>query len=338
MNNNIYKNYKEVISNSLSNGTRRGALNKSHGLSGLSDILNSVETPQIRAQNDEVLFESLKLFSTISGKKSQAHLVPGSHPDFKHITSMVSENHYITSMFIDIKRSTALFKKYEPPVVANITSTIQKAAIHTAWYFDGYIQRFHGDGLMIYFGGKNIPLQTSVDNALTAASFFSYFMENDLKNVFLEQGVEKIFTRIGIDVGYDEDVYWYKAGMGDCGEITTCSLHTSLAAHMQGCAYNNGIMVGDNVKKNTTISQDSFKIKSETERYIFTIPEESFYYTQWDFNWIKYLKNHPSIKVDENGDLSFVGTTSNSLTAAIRNEKNVDYLRGQTQGYKPYYG
>ncbi|MBK8344742.1 MAG: hypothetical protein IPL12_16515 [Bacteroidetes bacterium] len=58
-----------------------------------------------------------------------------------------------------------------------------------------------GDGLMVYFGGKGITKQAAVDNALMAASFVKYFVKNDLKNLFDEQGVNRIYTRIGIDFG-----------------------------------------------------------------------------------------------------------------------------------------
>ncbi len=100
---------------------------------------------------------------------------------------------------------------------------------------------------MVYFGGKNITKQTSVDNALMAASFVSYFVKNDLKNLFDEQGVNRIYTRIGIDFGNTNDTLWHNAGIGECSEVTTTSLHTSLSCKMQAQADSNGIVVGDNI-------------------------------------------------------------------------------------------
>lgn len=337
----IYKNYADAVKDALAKGKRRGELKKAHleeqyhnfsgpGLSGLSSNDEAV---------DLQLFNSLQKLSDIAGKKVKYHQKPGSHPDFPHIKdSNQVENHYITSMFIDIKNSTALFKKYDPLAVANITTTIQKAALHTCWYFDGYVQRFHGDGLFVYFGGRNMTLQQSALNAINAASFFSYFVQNDLKNLFSEQGVDKIYTRIGIDTGKAEDVIWHLAGMKDCSEITTCSLHTSLASKMQSNAKSNGIMLGDNVKDNVTITSDHFSIKTDQkdgkeERYIFQIPEESFNYSQWEFNWERYLKKHPGIVSDENGNLYF----KEPIVTASKSVPNLDYLRSQTKDYKPSF-
>ncbi len=338
----IYKSYADAVRNALTNGKKRGEISKGFITENFSNFSGSNDLSDLssnKEKQDLNLFNSLEKLSDIAGKKAKYHESPGSHPDFSYLkTSNATENHYITSMFIDIKNSTGLFRKYDPIAVANITNTIQKAAIHTCWYFDGYVQRFHGDGLFVYFGGKNMTLEQSVKNAINAASFFSYFIQNDLKNIFLEQGVEKIYTRIGIDNGKAEDVVWHLAGMKDCSEITTCSLHTSLASKMQSNAKSNGIMLGDYVKDNSSITPDHFSIKVDAktgkeERYVFQIPEESFNYSQWEFNWERYLRKHPGIVSDDNGNLYF----KKPIVSIPNSNLNLDYLRSQTQGYKPSF-
>lgn len=338
----IYKSYADAVKNALVNGKKRGELKKgmqTESFSNFSGTQALSGLPSYDEKQDLNLFNSLEKLSDIAGKKAKPHEAPGAHPDFSYLKNTnATENHYITSMFIDIKNSTGLFRKYYPITVANITTTIQKAAIHTCWYFDGYVQRFHGDGLFVYFGGKNMTQEQSVKNAINAASFFSYFIQNDLKNLFSEQGVEKIYTRIGIDTGKAEDVVWHLAGMKDCSEITTCSLHTSLASKMQSNAKSNGIMLGDNVKDNSSVSHEHFTIRvdpitGKEDRYIFQIPEESFNYTQWEFNWERYLRKHPGIVADNNGNLYFKKPTVNIPNSNL----NLDYLRSQTQGYKPSF-
>lgn len=334
----LYAQYAAIVGNSLKNGQRKGQLMKgfnerfSNGVSGFEGHLLS-------KSEDLALFESLKPIGGVSGVNAHYDQKPGAHPNFLHIkTQNTTENHYITSLFIDIKGSTALFRRYTPFTVANITSTIQKAALHTCWHFGGYIQRFHGDGLLVYFGNRNITISQSVKHALDAASFFSVFIKNDLKNMFYEHGIENINTRIGIDTGDAEDVLWHLAGMGECSEITTCSLHTSLAAHMQGNAPANGIMVGDNVKRLALLSPDLYSIQKDSQgkedRYIYQIPEENFNYTQWVFNWERYLKTNSSYIVGNDGSIYIPGTAPAIVTAP---PKNMDYLKAQVQGYKPYY-
>lgn len=234
----------------------------------------------------------------------------GEHPDFKHLKGTDNiEQHYITSVFIDIKGSTNLHRKYDLQTIYIITNTIQRAAIHTCALFQGHIQRLQGDGLFVYFGGKSIAKDESVQMAVNAASFFTYFVKNDLKQLFEEEGMEDISTRIGIDFGDHEQVMWANFGLGDCCELTTNSLHTSLASKMQAYASANGVVVGDNVKQRLKLlDRELFDYvrdsKGEvTKRYIYEDQDKGFFYTQYSFDWYKYLKNLHFLEEEENGKL-----------------------------------
>ncbi len=176
------------------------------------------------------LLPSLAAFAQELGLKPDFEQKLGMHPDFSNLKhSDRLEEHYIVSMFVDIKGSTNLFSKYEPQTVWGITNTIQRAAIHTCLIFGGYVHRLQGDGLFVYFGGKKMNPILAVEKGLQFSSVFTYFVKEDLRKLFDEQGIEKIFTRIGVDLGYDRDVVWGMAGIGEISEVTTCSLHTSLA-------------------------------------------------------------------------------------------------------------
>jgi class 3 adenylate cyclase len=216
--------------------------------------------------------------------------------------------HYIVSVFIDIQGSTNLHKKYDLEDIYRITNTIQSAAIHTCIAMGGHIQRLQGDGVFAYFGGKTVDKNRAVELAVTACSMFTYFVKNDLKDVFLEDGIEDINTRIGIDFGDDNDVQWANFGLMEISELTTNSLHTSLASKMQGYASRNGIVVGQNIKDRLNIDETIYDLvrnsKGEVEkRYIFEIPDKNFRYTQFEFNWYKYLKSLPSVRNGSDGKL-----------------------------------
>jgi len=252
---------------------------------------------------EKKLLPSLADLATTLGREPNFDQQLGLHPDFAHLRhSGGTENHYIVSMFVDISGSTNLFKRYVQETVAIITNTIQRAAIHTALIFDGYVHRLQGDGLFIYFGGKGISPKEAVERSLQFSSVFTYFVKNDLKNVFNEQGIEQIFTRIGVDLGHDSDVVWMMAGIGNISEVTTCSLHTSLASKMQGYAERNGVVAGDNIVATVSDLGQYFapvcQRTDERDRYIFQIPEERFNYTQHDFDWLNYLKKQDFIATD----------------------------------------
>ena len=336
----LYKNYVDDIANYLRQG-KKESFQKGFNSARLGDT--SIQKPNmvwLDKTKNESNFRSLESLNSITGVSAKYEEKLGAHPSFSHLKgTKESEYHYIVSMFIDVKNSTGLFKKYEPDIVANICRTIQLAAIHTCWHFDGYIQRLQGDGLMVYFGGRGISKQTSVENALMAASFISYFVKNDLKDLFEEQGVNRIYTRIGVDFGDEKHTLWHNAGIGECSEVTTTSLHTSLACKMQAQADNNGIVVGDGIlpfkhKDDTIFKYKKYKKDGDEYPYVFEIPDDSFRYKQYDFNWEKYLKNHPLIEEDADGNITFKGKTINPINPHI--QQNIDYLQQNATNYKPY--
>jgi adenylate cyclase len=279
---------------------------------------------------------SLEVFSKEVGLLPNFNQKLGLHPDFAHLKySDQLENHYIVSMFVDVKGSTNLFKRYSPETVLIITNTIQRAAIHTCLILGGYVHRLQGDGLLVYFGGKRLAIQQAVSRSLQFGSMLTYFVENDLRKVFDLQGIERIYTRIGIDLGYDEAVVWALAGIGEISEVTTCSLHTSLACKMQAHANKNGIVVGDNVVKEVSELRDLFtavchRTNDPTHRYIFQNPEKGFRYTQYDFAWLPFLKRQSYVATDLYGNLQL--KTHNVPTAV----KAVSNLASIASINKPY--
>lgn len=214
----------------------------------------------------------------------------GTHPDFTHIgLTSPSEDHYIVSVFMDVKNSTVFFNKYNRNQIALIIQTIQAAAIAICSLFNGHIQRLQYDGLFVYFGGKGGAKRKAIEDALNATSFFSYFIKYELNEILKESDFDKISTRAGIDFGDDDQVTWYQFGLGDASEITTVSLHTSLAPKMQSYATANGIVIGDNVKQHGKIDDFTATVTHEEDGK--TVQDEFIFskYRQHSFRWESWL-------------------------------------------------
>lgn len=332
----IYTPYFKTIELAMTGN--RGSSRANESFSGADGSFVKAMNIELRAQiPDNSLLPGLKDLANEIGTVPDFDQALGSHPDFEYLKGTDDiEKHYIVSMFIDIKGSTNLFKKYDGETVMIISNTIQKAAIHTCLVFGGYIHRLQGDGLFVYFGGKDISQKLATERALQSAAMFSYFVKHDLKDLFDEQGIDRIFTRIGIDLGHDAHVVWGSAGIGEISEVTTCSLHTSLAPKMQSHAESNGIVVGDHVKDSMSAIQSFFtpvckRTNDEKDRYIFRIPEKNFYYTQYDFNWFSFLKQQDFIATDLNGNLSL-----KSKKAVSYNNRNIQNLTPIAEVNKPY--
>lgn len=252
----------------------------------------------------------------------------GNHPDFANLRGTTkTEKHWIISAFIDVKKSTQLHNRFTLATVALITEGIVKASIFAVNLCGGYVHRIQGDGLMVYFGGKNIEKSQATKDALKAFSMISYFVKNDLKEHFETNGIKDIYTRTGIDLGHDKQVLWMYSGLGESGEVTTCSLHTSLAPKMQATASSNGIVVGQHV----------FNQLSATGKYFNQKPkpiwdyEDGRYYQQYDFDWERYLVDNDFAKQNINGDLILnIGETK-------RTSFNPTYLSPIASISKPYF-
>lgn len=314
----FYDSYSAIIKNAVKQRHLSKSMQESYdGYDGQHYIGSAPQTKLFSEARkiSEQPAVSLQPLSGLMKVTPNTNGIVGVHPDFAHIKGTdQTEYHHITSLFIDIKGSTNLHKSYDLETIYTITNTIQSAAIHTCLVFGGHIQRLQGDGVFVYFGGKAMEKKRSIELAITAASFFSYFVKNDLKNVFEEDGIEDIYTRIGIDFGDDEKVMWASFGLGKCCELTTLSLHTSLAPKMQTYAIANGIVVGQNVKDKLMLREEFFSLVTDakgevTKRYIFEDRANNFYYTQYRFDWYKYLKTLPFIKVAANGELYFQENT-----------------------------
>ncbi len=336
----VYEDYINTIKSAIALDSKSGFMGEAAQNLNASQFQKSLSSTPLNKSiaNINGILPSMEELSRELGIQPNYDQRLGLHPDFGHLKyNNGIEKNYIVSMFVDIKGSTNLFKKYTPETVQKVTQTIQQAAIHTCLIFGGYVQRLHGDGLFEYFGGKQISQNTAVIRSLQSAGVFTYFIKNDLKKFFSTQGVENIYTRIGIDVGHKDDVVWYNAGISEISEITTCSLHTSLASKMQSSASSNGIVIGDNIRTEV-LPYDKFftpvcdRTGKDTDRYIFQITEERFNYTQYDFDLLNFLKQQDFIATDLYGDLSLRKKLAPNII------KKSEDIKPIAQSNKPYYG
>lgn len=330
---NIYSDYMNIIKEAVDSDSSN-YLNKGFGYP--SQKRSKEEFINLYSKiNENKIAPSLKTFSETLGKTIDFKQELGSHPSFRHLKNTSNtEEHYIVSSFFDIKGSTNLFKKFDKETVFLITNAILKAGIHTVLIFGGYVHRLQGDGIFVYFGGKSIDKKQAVSQALQAVSVYTYFVKNDLKEYLHSQGIENISIRSGIDLGYNEDVLWGNSGIGEISEITTCSLHTSLASKMQSSATSNGVVVGQYVKDEMAndeyFSTVTSRTGSENDRYIYRIDDRNFYYTQYDFKWEKFLKKQNYVAIDQMGG-AIVKTGSNLNPLSITSLKSIADLN------KPYF-
>lgn len=191
----------------------------------------------------------------------------GAHPDFEHLDgSNETLNHYITTVFIDIKNSTRLSLRYDLKQVRTIKNTILRAASETVRALDGHVHRFMGDALMAYFGGVNQDRESTCLAAINCAAMLRLLMDESIGPGLQKNGIDPsdIGFRIGIDYGGDDQVLWSSFGYTDVSEVTATSFFVDVAAKLQSMASKDNAMLGNNLVRH--IDFPSSLLGQKTER------------------------------------------------------------------------
>lgn len=255
--------------------------------------------------SDNFLDELKENFRRVVGKNGRYTETIGTHPDFVHLENTDDiENHYIVSMFVDIKNSTSIYLKTGDLVwTKTFKNTVLRIVTIFMQVFDGHIHRLQGDAVFSYFGWKDKCEEDAIIDSLNAASFLLYYVENGLNVQLEELNLPPIELRVGIDFGGDEEVLWSEYGLAPSTEVTTTSLHTDLAAKLQNRASSNSIMIGDNIKTFLDLPEEFVEVKAyqkdgvrKEKIYILDRPEKR--YRMWVFKHNNYLKYFPQLNDD----------------------------------------
>lgn len=196
----------------------------------------------------------------------------GTHPDFLHLAETNDqENHYICSLFLDIKNSTRLTFIYELNEVVAIKNTILKAAAETVRAMEGHVHRFMGDALLAFFGGKKEDKDDSIINAINCASVLESLMTGTIIPVLEQKYVQNpradyLGFRIGLDYGAHDDVLWASYGFKGVYEVTPTSFFVDVAAKLQGIAGKNKSMLGRSIMEEIDLPDDYTKIRTRTQK------------------------------------------------------------------------
>jgi len=227
----------------------------------------------------------------------------GGHPDFCCLEENQCEYHYIASVFVDIKGSTALGTKLPLKDVRFIKNGILVTAIDMFQAFDGHVHRLQGDAIFAMFGRKDMQKADAIIDALNATSFLQFYFKYHLSKTFEKLGWPTIRIRTGMDFGDDEQVMWSLYGIKNCNEVTTTSIHTDLAAKLQAKAPGMGTMVGNNILEYLDWPDEFYTTRkrqkhNETVEDLYVINNEYLKYRMWVVDWEKYLNRFLFVERD----------------------------------------
>ena len=150
-----------------------------------------------------------------------------------------AERRQITVMFSDLVGSTALSGRMDPEDLREIIAAYQKCVDKTVRRFGGYVAKYMGDGVLVYFG---YPLahEDDAERALRAG----------LELVTAVSGLNTkaaLLTRVGIATGLV--VVGDLIGSGAAQEQSVVGETPNLAARLQGTAEPNTVVIAESTRK-----------------------------------------------------------------------------------------
>ncbi|HEU4358815.1 MAG TPA: adenylate/guanylate cyclase domain-containing protein [Xanthobacteraceae bacterium] len=150
-----------------------------------------------------------------------------------------AERRQVTVMFSDLVGSTALSARMDPEDLREVISAYQKCVAETVRRFGGFVAKYLGDGVLVYFGYP----QAHEDDAERA-------VRAGLELIAAVTGLKtrvSLQTRVGIATGVV--VVGDLLGAGDAQERGIVGETPNLAARLQGVAEPNMVVIAEATRK-----------------------------------------------------------------------------------------
>ena len=150
-----------------------------------------------------------------------------------------AERRHVTVMFSDLVGSTSLSTRMDPEDLRKLISAYQKCVTDAVQRFGGFVAKYMGDGVLVYFGypeAHEDDAERAVRSALELVSEVSRLMTDTA-----------LQTRIGIATGLV--VVGDLVGSGEAQERGIVGETPNLAARLQGLAEPNMVVIAEATRR-----------------------------------------------------------------------------------------
>ena len=150
------------------------------------------------------------------------------------MSETTAERRPLSVMFCDLVGYTVLSSRLDPEDLREVTRAYQACVATTIWQYDGFIARYVGDGVLIYFGWPEAR-ETDAERAVRAALAVTAAIDEG------SIGGELLRVRIGIATGLV--VVGEPIGSGDSRQQTAIGETPNRAARLQGLSGPNEVVI-----------------------------------------------------------------------------------------------
>jgi class 3 adenylate cyclase/tetratricopeptide (TPR) repeat protein len=150
-----------------------------------------------------------------------------------------AERRQVTVMFSDLVGSTALSPRMDPEDLREVISAYQKCVAETVQRFGGFVAKYMGDGVLVYFGYPQAH-EDDAERAVRAGLELVAEVAGAKSSVPLQ-------ARVGIATGLV--VVGDLIGSGEAQERGIVGETPNLAARLQGVAEPNSVVIAESTRK-----------------------------------------------------------------------------------------
>ena len=175
-----------------------------------------------------------KILAAAAGYRAIAPSPP-SNPNHQE----TAERRQVTVMFSDLVGSTALSARMDPEDLRDVISAYQKCVAEIVSRFDGFVAKYMGDGVLVYFGYPEAH-EDDPERAVRAGLELVAAVSNLKAQVALQ-------TRVGIATGLV--VIGDLIGSGASQEQAVVGKTPNLAARLQGVADPDMVVIAESTRR-----------------------------------------------------------------------------------------
>src|SRR6202048_186885 len=197
---------------------------------------------------------------------------------------VAAERRHVTVMFSDLVGSTALSTRMDPEDLRKLISAYQKCVTETVQRHGGFVAKYMGDGVLVYFGYPQAH-EDDAERAVRAAL-------EAIAAVGALKFSAPLQTRVGIATGLV--VVGDLIGSGEAQERGIVGETPNVAARLQGIAEPNGVVIAESTRR---LLGNLFDLKDLGPQELKGIPGASELGQHCDLLWSR-AASRPYTQVD----------------------------------------
>ena len=180
-----------------------------------------------------------KMLAAITAETGTTIATPGPAASIEPKAQDTAERRQVTVMFSDLVGSTALSARMDPEDLRELISAYQKRVAETVQRFGGFVAKYMGDGVLVYFGYPQAH-EDDAERAVRAGLALVVAVDALKTHAPLQ-------TRVGIATGLV--VVGDLIGTGASQEQAIVGETPNLAARLQGIAEPNSVVVAESTRR-----------------------------------------------------------------------------------------